>query len=98
MNRAKPDQRTSEEFRDPEEFWNLILDDLALQMTRDTFAAWLQPTRAVDLDNGTLSVQVPNQRIKEWLENRLAGKIHKTADFFTDRPLEIRFIVSPSYG
>jgi chromosomal replication initiation ATPase DnaA len=98
VGNANLNQRASQEPVDPQEFWDLILNDLALQMTRDTFTAWLQPTRGVGLANGMLSVQVPNQRIKEWLENRLAGKIHKTADFFSDKPLEIRFVVSRSYG
>ena len=59
MEHTKPFEQS------PEEFWRLVLDDLRLQMTRATFATWLQSTRALGLANGTLSIQVRNRAAQE---------------------------------
>ena len=84
-------------FGDAQVFWNLILEDLALQMTPVAFQAWLQPTRVIGFADGVLSVQVPNERIKEWLEHRLWKKIRETVDYYASDALEIRFIADAAH-
>jgi chromosomal replication initiation ATPase DnaA len=88
--------RQSAEQDTPQEFWSLILDDPKLQMARATFAAWLQTARAIGQENGTLFVRVPNARAKNWLQNRRAGTIQRTVDYFSSSPLEIRFVANGS--
>lgn len=100
MKGTRPSQQTPQEFpnpqlfRDAQVFWDLILKDLALQMTQAAFHAWLQPTRVIGIADGILSIQVPNERIKDWLENRLCGKIQETVDYYASDPLEIRFVAN----
>jgi chromosomal replication initiation ATPase DnaA len=84
-------------FGDAQVFWDLILEDLALQMTQAAFDAWLQPTRVIGLADGVLSVQVPNERIKEWLEHRLWKKIRETVDYYASAALEIRFVADSAH-
>jgi chromosomal replication initiation ATPase DnaA len=100
MTETIPNPTAPQEFRitpeswDPQAFWGLILDDLALQMTRATYVAWLEPARAIALADGVLTVQVPNESARDWLENRLARTIQKTVDYYSDRPIQICYITS----
>ena len=84
-------------FGDAQVFWSLILEDLALQVTPTAFHAWLQPTRVIGLADGVLLVQVPNERIKEWLEHRLWKKIRETVDYYASAALEIRFVADSAH-
>jgi chromosomal replication initiation ATPase DnaA len=80
----------------PQPFWKTVLADLALQMTRCTFVTWLEQTRAIELEEDVLTVQVESERAKEWIENRLNLKVQGSVEMICDRPLEIRYVVDPS--
>ena len=73
-------------------FWNLILAELKLQMTRYTFATWLQQTRAIRLTSTDLTVQVPDSTVKAWLENRLNHTIQRTIAYHTGKTVNIRYV------
>lgn len=77
-----------------ERFWRLILAELELQMTRCTFSAWLQPTRAIDLSATYVTVQVPSPAAKAWLENRLNLKIERTIARNAPQPVHIRYVIA----
>jgi len=76
---------------DADRFWKLVLADLKLQMTRYTFETWLKQTRAIDLTERDLTVQVPDPAVKAWLENRLNRKIQRTVDYHAGQPVHIRY-------
>jgi chromosomal replication initiator protein len=75
--------------------WGQALDDLSLQMTRDTFNTWLKPTRCLELVNDTLTIAVDDHYRQEWLENRLRSTIQRTVDALANRQLSIEFVVHP---
>jgi chromosomal replication initiation ATPase DnaA len=92
-SRAAAPRRTQPK-TEAERFWRLILAELELQMTRYTFAAWLQGTRAVDLSADYLTVQVPSPHAKAWLENRLNLKIERTIARHAAQPVHIRYVLA----
>lgn len=76
--------------------WEAVKTDLALQMTRETFNTWLQPTTGISQENGTLHVQVPNAYVLAWLENRLLATVERTATHNTDGAVqEVQFTIKP---
>lgn len=78
------------------ECWEGVKTDLALQMTRETFNTWLQPTTGISQGNGTLHVQVPNAYVMEWLENRLLATVERTATHNTNGAVqEVKFSIKP---
>lgn len=51
----------------PEAAWQKVLDYLKGAVAPEPFATWLAPTRGVEFDNGTLTVEVPNPFFIDWL-------------------------------
>lgn len=47
--------------------WQTTLEELRSQMRKSNFK-WLKPTRGTELAGGVLTVAVPNERVKEWME------------------------------
>ena len=77
----------------PNEVWQATLGELQLQMARETFNTWLKPTQAAELNNGTLTVRVPDGYVQEWLSSRLLNTIERTVASVAGRELEVKFIV-----
>lgn len=60
--------------------WDLAIEDLRLQLARETFDAWLRPSRLVDYDVTSLTyvIAAHNLQAREWLEHRLKSIILRT--------------------
>lgn len=59
--------------------WQRALGDLAAQMTRATFEAWLRDSKALGIngDGQTLVICVKNQYAVQWLESKLYNVTHR---------------------
>src|SRR3989344_7804499 len=55
--------------------WKDILNTLEPTMSRPNFVTWLSATDLVEDLPGALTITVPNQYAKSWLENNLIGDI-----------------------
>jgi chromosomal replication initiator protein len=75
------------------EVWQAALGELQLQMTRDTFSTWLEPTHVLAYEDGNLIIGVENGYVKDWLSNRLAGTIQRTVSSIVGRTIEVTFVV-----
>ena len=75
--------------------WQRALDLLELQMTRQTFNAWLEPTYALGLADGQLLVQVENPYAKQWLEKRLNCTIQRALATI-DPEISVQFVLPPA--
>lgn len=56
------------------ELWQACLAKLELNLSRPTFLTWFQETGIKDIQDGIVTIYVPNGFAKEWLQN----KYHKT--------------------
>jgi len=72
--------------------WQLTLEQLKLQMTQATFDTWLHDSTA-SLCGSTLTVTTKNAYAKDWLQNRLAATIKRTAARVYGKPLDLAFTV-----
>ncbi len=76
-----------------ERVWHAALGELQLQMPRATFETWLKGTHAIAYEDGTFVVGVHSAYAKDWLENRLAGKIKRTLAGILGRSVEVKYKV-----
>lgn len=78
---------------DIDTIWQAALGELELQMPRSTFETWLKGTRAIGYEDGLLIIATQNGFAKDWLENRLHGKIKETVAGILGRSVELKFRV-----
>ena len=61
-----------------EELWQNALSQIELSVSKPSFATWFKGTRILDLNEGIVTIAVPNGFAKEWLENKYHKSILKS--------------------
>ncbi len=56
---------------DPSTLWDAIRQGLGKQLAEASFKEWIAPCEPLQLDNGTLWIQVPSAAAKLWIEQQL---------------------------
>lgn len=69
--------------------WDAIKDWLELSITSSTFRAWIAPTKAASLKDGTLTLVAPTSYAHDWLNGRLRGDIERAARQALNTPTRI---------
>lgn len=95
---APDDQDEGEQLATPGDLtaqgvWQATLGELRSKVRKSKFR-WLTPTQAVGLSGSTLTVAVPNERTREWLEEgQLAETIQQTVEAVAGQSIELTFVV-----
>lgn len=55
---------------DYEQLWNTVLSQIGLEVSRVNFNTWFKNSRLVDYKDGDVTVGVPNQFIRDWIEQK----------------------------
>ncbi len=63
---------------DTKELWNTCLAEIETSISRANFTTWFKNTMIVKEDQGTLFIGVPNEFVKDWLNNKFHKLILKT--------------------
>jgi len=74
------------------ETWQSILHLLEQELSRPSFDTWLKSTYLSALDDHLLTIVVPNDFAKDWLESRYFSLIKGKASQVLNRELSLRFI------
>lgn len=91
------EERLAEErTRQGEEFWQTVLGQLQMQMTRATFDTWVKHSSALMSDENTLTVLCENGYMQDWLSNRLNTTITRAVNQIAKRPLRVIYTVADS--
>ncbi len=53
-----------------EDLWKAVLGEMELSISRANFLTWFKDTHILNIDDGIVTVGVPNGFTKEWLENK----------------------------
>jgi chromosomal replication initiator protein len=75
--------------------WHSVLSQLQTEMPKASFDTWVGDTRALALDNGALTVGVPNAYARDWLESRLASTVSRLLVGILDSNVAVNFVVAP---
>lgn len=76
-----------------EELWNAVLNNVQTKISKPSFDTWLKSTKAVALEGNTLTIAVPSEFAKDWLENQYTGLISDVIEEITGSKLQIKFDV-----
>lgn len=77
-----------------EQAWQSILGQLQMEMPRASFDTWVRDTRALSLEDGTITVGVRNAYARDWLENRLASTINRLLVGILNDSVVVNFVVA----
>lgn len=80
-----------------EAFWENILEKLKNELSKPSFDTWLSSTKLVDFTNNTLTVSVPNEFAKDWLENRYLGLVKSTIQNYLNTPVSLIFVADQEH-
>lgn len=57
------------------EVWNIVLSELENSLSKANFQTWFPNTHLVKIDNGEVTIGVPNDFVKDWLEGKYKLKV-----------------------
>ncbi len=79
---------------DTKQLWENVLTNIELSISPASFKMWFSETHIVRIDDGVLTVGVPNQLTKDWLNEKFGKLILKTVRGFVDTIRATEFSVS----
>jgi len=74
--------------------WQDCLTVLATRVKNQTFQTWLKPIRALDPDNGTLTLEVANQFAVDWINEHFRPVICETVCEVAKRDIEVELRIA----
>lgn len=81
------------------DLWEKALSVMRPHVSQATYHSWLRNARPLRIHDGVLSLAVPNQFVKEWLEQRYKGVIESALTEASGEPMQVLFqIESPQLG
>jgi chromosomal replication initiator protein len=75
------------------EVWSRLLDRARLELPKEVFRTWLEPTEALELDGSTIRVGVPDQFAVDWNESKHANLLASYAPIALGHPIRVEFTV-----
>jgi chromosomal replication initiator protein len=79
-----------------ENFWNQVLEQLQLQLSRPTFETWIKPALLEQLEADHLVISTPNPFARNWLQKYYVKTIAEVAQGILGKPVEIQITVRPT--
>ncbi len=73
------------------ELWQNILNEMKSKISKPSYETWLSHTTVKDLSDGELTVLVPNEFIKNWLDQRYKEVIDTLLYEMTGIDLTVKF-------
>jgi chromosomal replication initiator protein len=78
------------------QLWSEALAILKRDVTPQSFETWIKPVRAIELNDTTLLMEVPNKFFKEWLVDHYYDLLSETLTGISGATLRLDFIISQS--
>ncbi|HVZ11128.1 MAG TPA: chromosomal replication initiator protein DnaA [Candidatus Paceibacterota bacterium] len=76
-----------------EQLWKAVLGEMELTVSRATFTTWLKNTSLIARDKSSAVVNVPNNFVKVWLEDKFTKKILQSIRALSPEIREIKYTV-----
>src|SRR4051812_28041778 len=77
----------------PAETWKRLLDRARQDIPEQTFRTWLEPTEALNIEGGVISIGVPDQFAADWNESKHSELFASYAPIALGHPLKVVFKV-----
>ena len=79
---------------DPQQAWQMVLEQLKMDMPKASFDTWVSETRPMSYEDGLLTVGARNAYARDWLENRLSSTVSHLLIGIMNRTVDVEFVVS----
>ncbi|MFC1730962.1 chromosomal replication initiator protein DnaA [candidate division KSB1 bacterium] len=76
------------------QLWENTLVDIELSISKANFSTWFKNTSIQKIDGGVVYLGVPNQFVKDWLNNKYHKDILKTLRSFSAEVRGLEYIIS----
>jgi len=76
-----------------EQMWQSVLAEIELQISRANFITWFKNTGVLDKKDGVITVYVPNNFSKEWLENKYNKHVLRALRNIDSDIKEVNYII-----
>lgn len=77
----------------PERAWQMVLDQLQMEMSLASFNTWVKDTQFFSLENGLFTIGPANAYDCEWLTSRLTSTVSRLLAGILAQPISVQFIV-----
>ena len=77
-----------------EKIWDTALEQLRARLSRDTFAMWFAPLRAITVDGHKIDLLVPNEFSGVWLQDNYLGLLQDAVAIAAGCKLQVKFTVA----
>jgi len=75
--------------------WGKVLDKLGQEVKTPAFESWVKDVYPESFSDNVLTLQVPSEFAKEWLQARYGGLIRSSLEELTGDTVNIRLVASP---
>lgn len=79
---------------DTKQLWDNCLTEIEMNISKANFTTWFKNTSIIKEDAGTLFVGVPNEFVKDWLNNKFHKLILKTLMNYEGDVRSVEYIIS----
>lgn len=83
------------ELMNPEQMWQIVLNELELVVSKPNFLTWFQNTSIKSFSGSTVIIGVPNGFTKEWLEKKYNKTILEILKNIDNDISEIKYEITP---
>jgi chromosomal replication initiator protein len=85
--------QVEEDDMNAEKAWQATLGQLQLEMPKAAFNTWVRDTEYISYEDGAVIIGVKNTYARDWLEERLSGKINTIMTGIMERTVKVGFVV-----
>ncbi len=78
---------------DRNQLWQAALGEIELSISKASFVTWFQNTEIAQQDGGLVTVSVPNNFVREWLENKYNKIVLRALRNISQEIKEVRYII-----
>jgi chromosomal replication initiator protein len=76
------------------DIWEKALPTIKKEVGQSVFELWFEPIHASALENGKLSLEVPNRFFKEWIEDYHSTLIPDVVEGIAEKRVEVDFLIT----
>jgi chromosomal replication initiator protein len=74
-----------------EDLWKKVVENLQVQMAKESFNLWIQPLKPVSFADGVFTLQVPNKYFSDWIKNHQQTNIESILSNDSKQAVKIEF-------
>ena len=78
---------------DFEQVWNIVLNQIQLEVSKVNFNTWFKNTRIVSFNNSAVVIGSPNQFTKDWIEKKYDKSILRILRSINDSVRSVNFVI-----